>query len=83
MHLTCADLSRDRLIECLDRAKEYGVRNILALRGDRPDEVEDNQTQNKENFAFNYAYQLVQFIRERYGDYFCIGVGGYPEMHRE
>jgi methylenetetrahydrofolate reductase (NADPH) len=30
---------------------------------------------------FNYASDLVRYIREKYGDYFCIGVAGYPEGH--
>lgn len=36
MHLTCTGMTRDRVIESLDKAKEYGIRNILALRGDPP-----------------------------------------------
>lgn len=78
MHLTCTGLTRDRVIESLDKAKEYGIRNILALRGDPPAGVDDWEP--VEN-GFTYATQLVQFIRERYGDYFCIVVAGYPEMH--
>ena len=41
MHLTCTGLTRDRVIESLDRAKEYGIKNILALRGDPPAGVEN------------------------------------------
>src|SRR6185369_13491247 len=56
-----------------------GIENVLALRGDRP--------QNQPNFVpptdgFRYASELVQFIRsERYD--FCLGVAGYPEGHPE
>ena len=78
MHLTCTGLTRERVIESLDKAKEYGIRNILALRGDPPAGVQDwTPVEN----GFTYATQLVAFIRERYGDYFCIVVAGYPEMH--
>jgi len=24
---------------------------------------------------------LVKFIKERYGDFFCVVVAGYPEIH--
>ena len=78
MHLTCTGLTRDRVIESLDKAKEYGIKNILALRGDPPAGVDDWEP--VEN-GFAYATQLVAFIRERYGDYFCIVVAGYPELH--
>lgn len=31
--------------------------------------------------GFNHAVDLVRFIKENYGDYFCIAVAGYPEIH--
>lgn len=31
--------------------------------------------------GFNYAVDLIKFIKETYGDYFCIGCAGYPEVH--
>ena len=33
LHITCCKLSRDDIIRHLDRAKELGIKNILALRG--------------------------------------------------
>ena len=41
MHITCTGMTREYLIECLDRAKELGIENILALRGDPPAGVEN------------------------------------------
>lgn len=79
MHLTCSGLSKDRIVEALDRAKEYGIRNILALKGEDVPVGFENMIPPGQ--SFNYAAELVQFIRDRYGDYFCIVVGGYPEMH--
>ena len=32
---------------------------------------------------FPYAADLVRFIRNQFGDTFCISVAGYPEMHPE
>ena len=36
MHITCTGMTREYIIEALDKAKEAGIRNILALRGDPP-----------------------------------------------
>lgn len=33
------------------------------------------------SFEFCHAVDLVRFIRKLHGDYFCIGVAGYPEGH--
>ena len=78
MHLTCTGMTRDRVTEALDTAKEYGIKNILALRGDPP-QGQENWEPVENGFA--YATQLVEFIKEKYGDYFCIVVAGYPETH--
>ena len=34
MHLTCTNLTSDELKQILKAAKEMGIQNILALRGD-------------------------------------------------
>jgi methylenetetrahydrofolate reductase (NADPH) len=75
-HLTCVAHDEEEVAELLDRYTEMGIENILALRGDRP---KDNP---KEGFC-RYAVDLVRFIKERYGDRFCIGVACYPEGHQE
>lgn len=80
MHLTCTGMTRERCIEALDTAKAYGIRNILALRGDPPFGVENWEPIDN---GFAYATQLVAFIKEKYGDYFCVVVAGYPEVHAQ
>ena len=50
----------------------------MALRGDPP-RGQENWTQVENGFA--YAVDLVKYIREQYGDHFCISVAGYPEGH--
>ncbi|AIO02784.1 methylenetetrahydrofolate reductase, putative [Leishmania panamensis] len=77
MHITCTNMSHDLIKETLDFAKEHGIRNILALRGDPPrgDEFQANPE------GFTCARDLVRYIHITYGDYFCVSVAGYPEGH--
>ncbi|KAJ2782762.1 methylenetetrahydrofolate reductase 1 [Coemansia javaensis] len=79
MHLTCTNMDRAMVDEALAGAKAAGVQNILALRGDRP----RNQEYQVQANGFAYAADLVRYVRAQYGDYFCIGVAGYPEGHAE
>ena len=79
MHLTCTNMSVSLLYDALKQAKEAGIMNILALRGDPPEGKEWTQTED----GFANAVDLVRFIRKEYGDYFGIGVAGYPEAHIE
>ncbi|KAI9326269.1 methylenetetrahydrofolate reductase-domain-containing protein [Zopfochytrium polystomum] len=80
MHLTCTNMPREKVDEALNGAKAAGIQNILALRGDPP-RGQINWT--KVDSGFSNAIDLVKYIREQYGDYFCIGVAGYPEGHAE
>ncbi|MDQ4063090.1 MAG: methylenetetrahydrofolate reductase [NAD(P)H] [Actinomycetota bacterium] len=75
-HLSCIEGTRESIGEFLDRYKDAGVRRIVALRGDLPDDMESPG-------VFSCAKELVGFIRERTGDYFHIEVGCYPEFHPE
>jgi methylenetetrahydrofolate reductase (NADPH) len=74
-HLSCIGSSRAQIAAQLDTYRTIGVRRVLAVRGDVPEnEVAAPQ-------AFGYANELVAFIRESGG--FHISVGCYPEFHPE
>lgn len=89
LHLTCTNMSRKLIDEALEQAKVLGIRNILALRGDPPrsDEYRDDSLpdagEDDSNKDFTWAVDLVRYIRKQYGDYFCVGVAGYPEGHSD
>jgi len=75
-HLTCVNATEGELRQVLLQARELGINNILALRGDPPgSEGEFKKTEG----GFEYSYQLVGFIKDVGG--FCIGTAGFPEGH--
>lgn len=78
MHITCAGMTEQRLRFALDKAKDRGIRNIMALRGDTP------RQESEESASFlSSSVDLIRWIKSNYGDSFGIGVGGYPEGHPE
>lgn len=81
LHLTCAGMTRDQLLNTLQQAKGSGIRNILALRGDPPRGTRAWKPGDVTGGYCNRAIDLVRLIREEYGDYFCIVVAGHPEGH--
>ncbi|KAI0223579.1 methylenetetrahydrofolate reductase (NAD(P)H) met13 [Massospora cicadina] len=78
MHLTCTNMPKRKVDDALKIAKENGIKNILALRGDPP---VGQANWSKCEDGFDYADDLVRYIRLEYGDFFCISVAGYPEGH--
>jgi methylenetetrahydrofolate reductase (NADPH) len=87
LHLTCTNMSRRLIDQALQDAKALGIRNILALRGDPPRRSEYRELNEPEpeegEDEFVWAEDLVRYIRKNHGDYFCIGVAGYPEGHAD
>lgn len=76
-HFTCVGNSQAELRSILDQMKKNNIRNVLALRGDPPQNVEKGESSPDE---LEYCYQLCDLIKS-YGDFFSIGVAGFPEGH--
>lgn len=80
-HLTCVSSTRNRVQEELDRMREMGIENVLALRGDYPAGFDPDAPRD-----YRYASQLIRDIRnynENNGVDFSIGAACYPDGHVE
>ena len=86
-HLTCVKQTQDEVESILARYAEFGVSNLLALRGDRP---VDDEGYDQDQDEYAHAIDLVQHIC-RFNESglhpeprgFGIGVAGFPEGHPE
>lgn len=78
MHMTCTNMPKEKVEEGLKTAKENGLKNIMALRGDPPEGQEKWEALDG---GFTCAEDLIKYIKKEYGDYFCISCAGYPEGH--
>lgn len=76
MHLTCTNMETEIIDSALEQCRSFGIKNILALRGDPPIESDDIAFGQ-----FKYATDLIKYIKEKYGDEFCVGAAAYPEGH--
>ncbi|MBF0483552.1 MAG: methylenetetrahydrofolate reductase [NAD(P)H] [Candidatus Omnitrophica bacterium] len=77
-HLTCVLNTQEQIRTIINDIKNRGIKNILALRGDNPIDQPDWQP-GAENFYF--AKDLCAFIQKNWGEYFGVGVAGFPEGH--
>lgn len=74
-HLTCVSSTKEQVKAQIEKLKADGIENILALRGDIPQDFD------RSKMEFHHASELIECIRQ-YGD-FCIGGACYPEGHTE
>ena len=74
-HFTCITSSKENIEKDIKKLTELGIENILALRGDIP------QDKSLMKHDFHYANELVSFIKEKTN--LSVGVAGYPEGHIE
>lgn len=75
-HLTCASSTKEKVQSVIKELKERNIENILALRGDIPENADFPLPDQ-----YHHAIELIGEIKE-IGD-FCIGGACYPEGHPE
>lgn len=75
-HMTCVSASKQSVKEQIEQLKANKIENILALRGDIPEEYKFPL-----NDGYRYACELIEDIKKN-GD-FSVGGACYPEGHVE
>jgi methylenetetrahydrofolate reductase (NADPH) len=73
-HLSCIGATREKVRAMLNNYMGMGIKRIVALRGDLPSGMGSIG-------EFQYANELVAFIRAQTGEHFHIEVAAYPEFH--
>ena len=78
-HLTCVSSTKQTVKERIADIKNSGIENVMALRGDIPKDIEN---QDRNGWDYKYAIDLVRELKEDNPD-LCIGGACYPEIHPE
>jgi methylenetetrahydrofolate reductase (NADPH) len=76
-HLTCVSSSKETVRAKIVAMKEAGIQNVMALRGDIPEYM---QNQDRSTWEYTHAIELVKELKDLG---FCIGAACYPEVHPE
>ncbi len=78
-HLTCVSSTKQTVKEKIAEIKEAGIQNVMALRGDIPETLIN---EDRSKWDYNYAVDLIYELKNANPD-FCIGGACYPEIHPE
>lgn len=73
-HLTCITSTPEDSENTLNQLMKNGIQNVLALRGDIP-----NEFKKTSDMPYLYAKDLIKTINKQSG--FCVGAAAYPEGH--
>ncbi len=76
-HLTCVGADKAMISNILDTLTAKGVKNVLALRGDVPEGMD----QDTAFVHYRHASDLIAEIKQRTG--FTVAAAAYPEAHVE
>lgn len=77
-HMTCVGSRREHLLAVYEELKKHNVHHVLALRGDRPKDMTDEQFASRD---FAHASDMMAFLKEQ-TDLQLAGAC-YPEKHFE
>ncbi len=77
-HFTCVGASVGELRTVLDRMRDAGIENVLALRGDPPAGVNASEWAAADG-GLRYSRELIELIRADYD--FAVGAACFPEVH--
>ena len=78
-HLTCVSSSKETVKEKIREIENAGISNIMALRGDIPQSMIND---DRSRWEYTHAIELICQLKEFNKD-FCIGAACYPEIHPE
>lgn len=77
-HMTCVGSKQAALLEVCNQLKSENVKHILALRGDRPKDMTDEQFAARD---FAHANDMITFLKDSTD--FTLAGACYPEKHYE
>lgn len=77
-HMTCVGSRQSDLLQVCESLKSHNIKHVLALRGDRPKDMSDEQYASRE---FEHASDMTKFLRT-HTDLQLAGAC-YPEKHPE
>lgn len=77
-HMTCVGNRKEQLLQVYEELKKHHVEHVLALRGDRPKDMTDEQFMSRD---FAHASDMMVFLKE----HTSLSLSGacYPEKHFE
>ena len=78
-HLTCVSSTKETVKQRIADIKAAGIGNVMALRGDIPEELKDS---DRSGWDFHNAIELVRELKEADPE-LCVGGACYPEIHPE
>lgn len=77
-HMTCVGSKKEDLLQVYQALKAHNVKHVLALRGDRPKDMTDEQFHSRD---FEHASDMMAFLKENTDLHFSGAC--YPEKHFE
>lgn len=77
-HMTCVGSRKEQLLNVYEQLKTHNVKYVLALRGDRPRDMSDEQFASRD---FAHASDMMAFLREH--TKLHLAGACYPEKHFE